>query len=73
MIFTERMKQLVAVVLDRDSDAVTRALLKLGVMDLTALTMCMERQLPIVVFNFKTQGNIRRVVSGEHLGTLVTD
>ncbi len=46
---------------------------KLGVMDLTALTMCMERQLPVLVFNFKTPGNIRRVVAGEQLGTLVTN
>ncbi len=46
---------------------------QLGVMDLTALTMCMERNLPIVVFDFKTPGNIRRVVKGEPLGTLVTN
>ena len=46
---------------------------KLGVMDLTALTMCMERRLPVLVFNFKTPGNIRRVVAGEQLGTLVTN
>lgn len=46
---------------------------QLGVMDLTALTMCMERQLPVLVFNFKTPGNIRRVVAGEQLGTLVTN
>ncbi len=44
---------------------------KLGVMDLTALTMCMERDLPVVVFDFKKHGNIRRVVSGEQIGTLV--
>jgi uridylate kinase len=46
---------------------------KLGVMDLTALTMCMERNLPVVVFDFKVKGNIRRVVSGEGVGTLVTN
>ena len=45
---------------------------KLGVMDLTALTMCMEHNLPVQVFDFHQSGNIRRVVSGEHLGTLVT-
>jgi uridylate kinase len=44
---------------------------QLGVMDLTALTMCMERNLPVVVFDFKTQGNIRRVVAGERIGTLL--
>lgn len=46
---------------------------KLGVMDLTALTMCMEHNMPIVVFDFKTHGNIRRVVSGEQIGTLITN
>lgn len=46
---------------------------KLGVMDLTALTMCMEHHLPVMVFDFKVAGNIRRVVSGEDLGTLVTN
>ncbi len=46
---------------------------QLGVTDLTALTMCMENNLPVVVFDFKVQGNIRRVVAGEQLGTLVTE
>lgn len=46
---------------------------QLAVMDLTALTMCMERSLPVMVFNFKTAGNIRRVVTGEQLGTLITN
>ena len=52
------------------AEAVSR---KLGVMDLTALTMCMERDLPVVVFDFKTKGNIRRVIRGEAVGTLVTN
>ena len=46
---------------------------KIGVMDLTALSMCMEHNLPVVVFNFKTHGNICRVIAGEHIGTLVTN
>jgi uridylate kinase len=46
---------------------------QLGVMDLTALTMCMERRLPILVFRFKDRGNIRRVVAGEDIGTLITN
>jgi uridylate kinase len=46
---------------------------QLGVMDLTALTMCMEHRLPIIVFDYKTPGNIRRVVEGEQIGTLVTN
>ena len=44
---------------------------KLGVMDLTALTMCMEHRLPVQVFDFLTEGNIRRVIGGEPLGTIV--
>jgi len=46
---------------------------QLGVMDLTALTMCMKHDLPIVVFDFKQPGNIRRVIAGENVGTLVTN
>ena len=46
---------------------------QLGVMDLTALTMCMERDLPVCVFAFKVKGNIRRVVQGETIGTLVSN
>ena len=42
---------------------------KLRVMDLTAITLLMERQLPLVVFNLKKQGNIMRVVMGEKVGT----
>jgi uridylate kinase len=44
---------------------------KLRVMDLTAITLCMERRIPLVVFNLKTAGNIVRVVRGEHIGTKV--
>ncbi len=50
------------------SEAIER---QLGVMDLTAMTMCMEHDLPIRVFDFRTPGNIRRAVSGESIGTLV--
>ena len=45
---------------------------KLAVTDLTALTMCMENELPVIVFDFATPGNIRRVISGEPVGTLIT-
>src|SRR5438874_519291 len=41
------------------------------VMDNTALTLCMDNDVPIVVFNLLTQGNIERVVLGEEIGTLV--
>ena len=45
---------------------------QLAVMDLTALSMCMERELPIIVFDFRPEHNIRRVIKGETIGTLVT-
>jgi uridylate kinase len=46
---------------------------RLRVMDLTALTLCMENDLPIHVFNMDDEGNIERIVSGERVGTLVTN
>jgi uridylate kinase len=45
---------------------------KLRVMDLTAITLAMERKIPLVVFNLKTPGNIARVVRGELVGTKIT-
>ena len=45
---------------------------RLQVMDATAISLCMDNKLPIVVFNLKTPGNIRRVVMGETVGTTVT-
>jgi uridylate kinase len=44
----------------------------LKVMDMTAFTLCMENHLPIVVFDMNQPGNLRRVVTGEKVGTLVT-
>jgi uridylate kinase len=41
------------------------------VMDATAISLCMENALPIIVFDFRQEGNIRRAVSGEPIGTLV--
>ncbi len=43
----------------------------LKVMDLTATTMCKENNLPIIVFDMDTVGNLRRVLNGEAIGTLV--
>jgi uridylate kinase len=43
----------------------------LKVMDSTAISMCMENQLPIIVFNLRKPGNIRRAVMGETIGTRV--
>ena len=45
---------------------------ELKVMDLTAITMCKQQKLPLVVFNLKTPGNIARVVRGENVGTRIT-
>ncbi len=44
---------------------------RLRVMDSTALTLCMENNLPLYVFNMDDERNIERIVSGEHVGTLV--
>jgi uridylate kinase len=43
----------------------------LKVMDATAISLCMDNGLPIIVFNMLTKGNIRRAVSGEPIGTIV--
>ena len=43
----------------------------LKVMDLTATTLCKENHLPIIVFDMDTVGNLKKVLSGENLGTLV--
>ncbi len=51
-------------------EAITK---QLGVMDLTALSMCMEHNLPVIVFNFKEHGNICKVVAGESIGTIVNN
>lgn len=43
----------------------------LKVMDLTATTMCKENNLPIIVFDMDTNGNLKRVMAGENIGTYV--
>ena len=45
---------------------------RLQVMDATAISLCMDNKLPIIVFNLRTPGNIRRVIMGEPVGTFVT-
>ena len=45
----------------------------LTVMDMTAIGMCLENQLPILVFNFKKEGNIERAIEGEPIGTWVSN
>ena len=44
----------------------------LKVMDMTAFTLCKENDLPVIVFNMNKKGNLKKVVSGEEIGTLVT-
>ncbi len=44
----------------------------LKVMDATAISLCMDNSMPIIVFNLNVPGNIRKIVSGEPLGTLVS-
>lgn len=43
----------------------------LGVMDTTAISLCMDNSLPIIVFNLNVPGNLKRVVAGEKVGSLV--
>jgi uridylate kinase len=45
----------------------------LKVMDTTAISMCMENRLPIIVYDMKKKGNLRRIVAGEKLGTIVRE
>jgi uridylate kinase len=43
----------------------------LGVMDSTALSLCMDNKFPIIVFNLLKPGNVKDVISGKHIGTIV--
>jgi uridylate kinase len=44
----------------------------LKVMDSTAITLCMDNRLPIIVFNLRTPGNLRRTIMGEPIGSIVS-
>jgi uridylate kinase len=46
---------------------------RLGVMDLTAVAMCMKHKIPIIVFQLSENGTLARIVRGEDAGTLVSD
>ena len=46
---------------------------RLNVMDSTALSMCMENNLPIIVFDMFQKGNIRKIIEGEQLGSIVSN
>ena len=45
---------------------------KLKVMDITSLSLCRENKLPIVVFNMKEEGHLKKILLGEKVGTLIT-
>ncbi len=51
-------------------DAITK---RLGVMDTTALSLCEENNIPIVVFDLFVEGSIERIISGERVGSLVAE
>jgi uridylate kinase len=44
---------------------------QLKVMDATAISLCMDHQIPIIVFSLKEKGNVKRVILGEKVGTKV--
>ena len=44
----------------------------LNVMDMTAFTLCKENNLPIIVFDMDTPGNLRKLMEGERVGTIVS-
>ena len=58
----KRLKELTAM------DAISK---RLRVMDTTAFSLCMDNKLPIIVFNLYKSGNIRRLIAGESVGTLI--
>ena len=41
-------------------------------MDMTAFTLCKENQIPVVVFDMNNSGNLKKVILGDNVGTLVT-
>ncbi|RYE11612.1 MAG: UMP kinase, partial [Sphingobacteriaceae bacterium] len=43
----------------------------LNVMDMTAITLCQENKLPIIVFDMNKTGNLQKIADGEAIGTLV--
>ncbi len=45
----------------------------LQVMDATAISLCMDNKLPIIVFNLKREGNIKKVIMGERIGTIIQE
>jgi len=56
----------------RNLDYQTAVEKKLQIMDLTAITLCQDNQLPILVYNMKKPGNLRRLLLGEEIGTIIS-
>ena len=54
----------------KDMDALN---LRLDIMDATALSLCMDNQLPIIVFDLQTPGNLCRILSGHSVGTTISE
>ncbi|HNW96989.1 MAG TPA: UMP kinase [Bacteroidales bacterium] len=44
---------------------------KLNIMDMTAFTLCKENKLPIIVFNMNAKGNLKKIIEGQKIGTIV--
>ena len=62
-----------AAVMYEDLDYGTVLAKQLKVADATAISLCMDNSMPIVVFNLLRDGNIARAVAGERIGTLISD
>ncbi len=45
----------------------------MGVMDLSAISMCMESAIPVIVFRMDKPGNLAAAVAGENVGTIISD
>lgn len=45
---------------------------RLKVMDSTAISLCMDNKMPIIVFNFNRKGNLKKIIEGKSIGTLIT-
>ena len=46
---------------------------KINVMDTTAVTLCMDNEIPIIVFDIHKKGNLTKIINGEHIGTIVSN
>ena len=68
-IMAKKAEELLAPIRTRVDKAIADGL---GVMDMTAFTLCKENDVPIVVFNINREGELRRVVEGENVGTVVS-